>query len=372
MHKALKIVQALHAFPPHMGGIETHTYNLSLQLAKQGHKVIIHTSKHKDSKQVDQELNQAGIQIKRHFSIQIPGFSSVRIFPLLCIPLALENADIYHSHGFGSLVPLQTSIASFLARKKFIWTIHGYPKLNAIGAILTKLYSIAAHIPLLIANKIICVSQDAKSHLPKYAQNKSVIVPNGISEDFFSKKQTKKQSKQFKVLFVGRLDKSKGIFLLADAFNEFRKTHDARLAYNGPNEGRNKELLLNYAQEHNFCTEISHMRLENMPEVYKSADVTVLPSDYEGFGLSVLESWAAGTPAISASVGIIPKFFKEAFKKDADKFIFHDKKSLINCLDFIYSLKDSQKKNYIKKAHTALKEYKWEKIAKDTVEIYKN
>ena len=214
-HTPLKIVQAVHAFPPAIGGLETHVYNLSLEIAKQGHKVIIHTSNQKDSKEIDEQLKQKGIIVKRHFAIQFPIFSSVKLIPTMCLSLLREKADIYHSHGYGAIVPIQTSIISFIKRKKFIWAIHGIPKFRGIKSIFPKLYSIPALLPLKIANKIICVSDSAKEQLPKFAQNKSEIIPNGLSEIFFTNSPEHKKHgcahEHFKILFVGRLDKSKGI-----------------------------------------------------------------------------------------------------------------------------------------------------------------
>jgi len=372
--KSLTIVQSLHAFPPDMGGIETHAYNLCLELAKCGHKVIVHTSKHKDCAQIDDELKRAGIIVKRHFSISIPGFSSVKIFPFLCIWLALENADIYHSHGFGSLVPFSTAFASLIKRKKFVWTIHGIPKLNGFKFIFTSIYSLFATFPLLVAKNLICVSDSAKNGLPKFAQQKSTVIPNGVSNVFFDQNQkfekTSKKNDIFKILFVGRLDKSKGIFMLAQAFNSFRKKHDSSLSYNGPDEANNKQKLLQYAKENNFCIEFSHLPMMHMPNAYAQANVTVLPSDYEGFGLSIIESWASKTPAISTCVGIAPQFFKYVFNEDAHNFLFHDEKSLIKSLEFIHSLTANQVEDYCKKAKDSLKDYSWKNVTQLTLQVY--
>ncbi|MFH0927270.1 MAG: glycosyltransferase family 4 protein, partial [Candidatus Micrarchaeota archaeon] len=274
--RKLSVVQAVHAFPPDIGGIETHVYNLSLTLAKDGHKVIVHTSQNADAKEGDAALSKKGVIVKRHFAIQIPGFSSVKIIPFLCLHLALENADIYHTHGFGALTPFQAALASLALRKKFFWTIHGIPKFSGIKKIFLAAYTLKATFPLVVASKIICVSDSAKFGLPKFAQKKAIIIPNGISEIFFSKRAVNKKGcscvplksgslhlpqktplggaahwerDNFKILFAGRLDASKGIFMLADAFKNFRKTHNACLCFNGPDEGRSKQKLLDFASK---------------------------------------------------------------------------------------------------------------------------
>ncbi|MFH1306947.1 MAG: glycosyltransferase family 4 protein [Candidatus Micrarchaeota archaeon] len=389
MQKPLRIVQAVHAFPPAIGGIETHAFQLSSALSSLGQKLIIHTTHFKNSKLSDNGLKQKGIKVKRHFSFSFPGFSSVKFIPFLCFHLLFERANIYHSHGFGSPIPIITSIISFIKRKKFFWTIHGMPKFSGIKQLFVIFYSFFALIPYFLSRKIICVSENAKKSLPKKFQKKAIVIPNGISAQFLSHSPSKTipsapgkfaahppsrgaEKGKFVILYVGRLDSSKGIWVLANAFSEFYKKHpNTILKFVGPDEG-NRKKLQQFARKRSLPIQFSTEPPENMPSLYSSSSVCVLPSFYEGFGLSVFESWACSTPAISTPVGAIPEFFSSAFKKEYKKFLFSGINSLLHRLEFIYSLDSRILSAYTSKAKKALSSYQWPIIAKKTLETYRS
>ncbi|MFA5108770.1 MAG: glycosyltransferase family 4 protein [Candidatus Micrarchaeia archaeon] len=365
------IVQAVHAFPPSIGGIETHVLALSRAMVAQGAQVIVHTSTCANSQSIDLPLKDEGILVKRHFFISLPGFSSTKIIPFLCIHLMLENASVYCSHGFGAFVPFQASLAALLKRKKFFWTIHGVPKFSGAKKIFLSAYSLVATIPLAISKKLICVSESARENLPLFAQKKCKIIPNGISVDFFASEPGANNSKSgFKIIFVGRLDESKGVWLLLHSFEQFYFAHkDSTLCFIGSDEGT-KQKMQQFAKEKSLPVSFESLPVQEMSSAYASASLTVLPSQYEGFGLAVFESWACGTPAISTPVGAIPSFYQDAFGADSQKFIFKDEKELLQKLEDIHQMSTTQIFKYAKNAKTALKQYRWEKIAKDTLELF--
>ncbi|MCZ4495554.1 MAG: glycosyl transferase family 1 [Thermoleophilia bacterium] len=95
------------------------------------------------------------------------------------------------------------------------------------------------------------------------------------------------------VLVAGRLSPEKGVAVLAAAWP---KVHGARLSVAG--DGSERHLLAPIADElHGFVT---HGRLQ---ELYAAADLMVMPSLSEGFGVTALEAMAAGIPVVASRVG---------------------------------------------------------------------
>ena len=370
MDRKPKIVQAVHAFPPQIGGIETHVESISIAMAKQGADVVVHTAACTGSRSHDEKLAKVGVRVKRHFSVKLPFFSSVVIIPGMALHLLLEGGDAYFSHGFGSIVPFCASIAAKLRGKQFFWTIHGMPKFSGAKQAFVYAYSaVFGFVPMLLSDKIVCVSRAVVDALPKYASRKKVrIIPNGVREEFLAEgKKPRRARKKFTVLYAGRLDRSKGVWMLLDAFEEFHSRHkESELMYVGPDEGEGEGLKAEAAKR-GLPVKFLKAALKDMPGIYSSASLTVLPSEYEGFGLSVFESWACGTPAISTRVGASPEFFESAFGKEAGSFLFNGKDSLVSRMDAVYSANDAKKNIWAGKARSALAGYSWSVVAKKSL-----
>ncbi|MBI2860909.1 MAG: glycosyltransferase [Chloroflexi bacterium] len=105
------------------------------------------------------------------------------------------------------------------------------------------------------------------------------------------------------VLFVGRIEPLKGIDRLIIALAGLRKRHKARLVVIGGDDSSQdhlgrlqwlaRELRLGDSVE--FLGQVAQ---EELPRFYNAADVCVVPSFYESFGLVALESLACGTPVV--------------------------------------------------------------------------
>jgi D-inositol-3-phosphate glycosyltransferase len=61
----------------------------------------------------------------------------------------------------------------------------------------------------------------------------------------------------------------------------------------------------------NFVTFVGRIEQEKLPSYYSAADVLVVPSHYESFGLVALESLASGTPVVATKVGAMESILKE-------------------------------------------------------------
>ncbi len=120
------------------------------------------------------------------------------------------------------------------------------------------------------------------------------------------------------VLYVGRFDPRKGIETLVRAFAQLnRESHESGLSLHplrlvivggsDPNrpDGEERQRIgqlvreLGIAHQTDFVGQVGHDRL---PLYYTSADVCVVPSEYEPFGLVAIEAMACGTPVVASDV----------------------------------------------------------------------
>lgn len=103
-------------------------------------------------------------------------------------------------------------------------------------------------------------------------------------------------------LFVGRLDDQKGVPVLFDALARLGKSADWKLSLYGagPEEKNLRRLCL----ERGFGQRVEFAGFSNdMPAVYRNADLLVLPSLHEGMPNVVLEAMSSGTPILATDIG---------------------------------------------------------------------
>lgn len=118
---------------------------------------------------------------------------------------------------------------------------------------------------------------------------------------------------QFKtiVLMVGRLAEEKNYPLALKAFHGITKNHpDVGLVIIG--EGPEKERLERYVKDYGLQSNIVFEgRKDDVISYYKTADTFLLTSNYEGFGMALVEAAAADCPIITTRVGIVDEVFED-------------------------------------------------------------
>ena len=140
------------------------------------------------------------------------------------------------------------------------------------------------------------------------------VVPCGVNMELFkpSDKQSARQKLNLNddkiLLFVGRIDPLKGVEQLLEAVSYLRDTDSLRLVIIGGDEDDDDAVawLKEITRELDLTDRVTfHGLVKNneMPLYYSAADVTVVPSYYESFGLVALESLACGTPVVATDVG---------------------------------------------------------------------
>lgn len=171
------------------------------------------------------------------------------------------------------------------------------------------------------AAAIICVGQSEADEMRGRGQKNVHYLPNGVHVQRFAAatpqaflREYGLESKKF-ILCLSRIDFQKNQLLLVKAFSKFRETHpDWKLVFIGSVsvEEYHRKMLDEIARQNlqDSVLIIPGLKPDDplLPSAYKAAEMFVLPTANEPFGIVILESWAAGTPVIATRVGGIPGF----------------------------------------------------------------
>jgi glycosyltransferase involved in cell wall biosynthesis len=171
------------------------------------------------------------------------------------------------------------------------------------------------------------------------------------------------------ILFVGSLKPHKNISTLLQAYMLLRRRQDIRqtLLIVG-DDARWKSLLVEECSRlgiKDATTFVPYVSQELLPKVYAGADLLVMPSTIEGFGLPVLEAMASGTPVVCSRAASLPEVAGDA----ALYFDPASAEELAENMEKLLNSKDLQE-NLRAKGLERAKQFTWEESTRKHVELY--
>lgn len=238
------------------------------------------------------------------------------------------------------------------------------------------------------ATRIIAVSKfTAKGISSGYgiSQDKITVIPDGVDANRFNPEVSGRKirglwgvNSEPLVVFVGRLARNKGLDVLIEAFGKVLvESSEAKLVIVGEEAKTEfkKETILERLQaivrkldlqdSVKFAGRVSE---EDLPEVYASADLVVLPSFMEGFGMVLLEAMATSKPCVSTTVGGVPEVVVDG--ETGTLVRPGDSQALYRAISEI--LKDRSLSRRLGEAGRARVEerFAWDAVARKTVSLY--
>lgn len=308
------------------GGVESHVYHVSKELIRRGHEVTVFTSDlyseepWKKFESSHEELN--GLKIKRLnvYKNLFPIFK-MPIIPDVISELIKSNVDIYHAHSHRYTHLLSASLAHRVTNAPFIVTTHYHPpekKETIWKQIHLKVGDIVFKNEVYrYASKVITMTDTEKNYLKSLMPiEKCITIPAGISSSDWkdipdgSLFREKYRIKEPFILYAGRLASNKGLRYLVEAAHIVTKENDVKFVFVGEDWGE-KEKLINLADKLGIRDKIIFTGYIDNFEIYKSAfnacELFVLPSEWEAFGIVLLEAMICRKPVIGTNVGGIPE-----------------------------------------------------------------
>jgi glycosyltransferase involved in cell wall biosynthesis len=222
------------------------------------------------------------------------------------------NPDIIHVHLFPSFY--LAAILSFFYKSKFVVTEHSLSNSRRKVGFRTVEKIIYSRF-----DSIISVSEDVQASLTKWLRikrkNKYLVIPNGIdihrfqeSKKYSLRDELKLTSSDVIIMLVARLSEEKNLIVAVESMQYL--TSDYKLVLVG--EGPLEDTLRNKIKDLNLKNQVSILGFRAyVSELLPNADVFLLPSLQEGFGISVLEAIARKRRIVLSDIPLFLNQYKE-------------------------------------------------------------
>jgi glycosyltransferase involved in cell wall biosynthesis len=208
-------------------------------------------------------------------------------------------------------------------------------------------------------------------------ESKTIVIPNGIDLDLFSKEKCEQKDKSLKqfgleegnyILFVGRLGVLKGVQYAIEAFKSISRAHpDLKMAIVGKGdfEGHLKDLTRGL-ENIVFTGYVDSARVRKT--LYQNSLLVVVPSLYEALPMVVLEAMACGKAVVASNVGGIPLLVKNGkngfLAKPADP------KDLEKLMTILYENRELRENMGSSAREFVEKEFSVEQMVDRTLKVY--
>jgi len=165
--------------------------------------------------------------------------------------------------------------------------------------------------------------------------HKLVVCPYGVDLGQFVPRRVARSGEPFVVLFLGQLCMRKGLHYLLDAYRKARLPN-ARLILAGPVDPQFRPVLERYR---GLFEETGSIPRTRVAELYAGADVFVIPSLADAYGLVVSEAMSAGLPVIMSENTGMADFVRDG--REAFVVPIRDSEAIAERLTFLYDNRDA-------------------------------
>ena len=384
--KTYDILMITPFFPPDMGGLSYHVFNLTANLIRKKNSVSIVATKHlgKNISELDMDSKLS----TRINSIYLPGwpYPTLRSFG---IPVDLGNKidsiirkgsfDIVHIHGHHYPVSWFAASSAQKYNIPSILTMHGMYALNP--NVLGGKSKIEEYFNKFITRKyisktrgIIGLTEQITNYAKLYGNNalKYFTIPNGVNTSLFKNNLKRKNEYREKfhlsqdstvLLFLGRFEHVKGVVEFATAAKNITKNEKIEILIVGA--GSLESQVRSLVHGNNRIHMLNWQPYEKIHEIYIASDIFVIPSRFEALPLTIIEAMNAGLHIVYTPVGGIPDILNEYAPKTLLSTISTQEiqKVLADLISNFPSINLNQSFAYAE-------QFDWEKIAEQTTNAY--
>lgn len=394
----MKIAHIVSTFPPYYGGMGTVVFETAVALSEMGHEVQVFTPDYYEDKEVRPNNASPAETHSEHLQSVID--SVQRIKPSISYGNAARIPDVLHQLDAFDIVHLHYPFfgtAELIAKwrkrnphKKLVVTYHMDTRAPGWKGLVFAVYN-RFYLPKILASADACIGatfdyialSDARHSLAQH-KDKWHEIPFGVDVERF--KPQEKSVELFQnlnldlnlstLLFVGGLDDAhffKGVPVLLKALLALKMKKvvvQAVFVGDGNRREEYENLVMGYGLRDTvrFVGRIEH---DELPEVYASSDLLVLPSTTKGeaFGMVLLEAFASGVPAIASDLPGVRSVAGQAGLTVPP----NDPRALMDAITGFLALSPDERTQMRQQARSVAEEkYQWKTVVSQLDEVYRS
>lgn len=308
----MKILMPTWEYPPNrVGGVAAHSEGLATELARRGHDVHVVTYGGEEGTSVEEDVTVHRVAPARHDVDDVMEWVQLLNHRMREEVVGLDvDFDLVHAHDW-TTVPVAV-IAKELYRLPMVFTLHSTEQgRSGIHDEMSRMINDLEWYGTYEADAVITVGEEFREEVREnfgVPDGKLHYIPNGVDHEEFQRGEdvSWKYAEDWEniALFTGRLCHQKGVDHLVDAMPRILdEREDIKFVVAGKGD---VDHYRGTAEHHGVGEKVQftgYVPDEELRDLYASADMTVMPSVYEPFGIVALESMAAGTPVVGSWVG---------------------------------------------------------------------
>jgi phosphatidylinositol alpha-mannosyltransferase len=285
------------------GGVQEIVFQLQKSLEAKGHDVKIITPRpraHLDNPPANMILVGRSAKVNTPFATMVDFGFEADGDEIQAI-LDEEQFDILHFHE--PWVPLLSRQILSRSNAINVATFHATPPATIMSKSLLNVVVPYTRSVLSYLHAYTAVSDSAAEYVRSLTDEPVEIVPNGVDLERFIAPRKKATNEKKSILYLGRLEKRKGVDYLLSAYARLRETHDdVQLVIGG--KGVKRKSLERTVEQYEIpdVTFTGFIAEEDKVALLANADVYCSPALYgESFGIVLLEAMAVGTPIVAGN-----------------------------------------------------------------------
>jgi glycosyltransferase involved in cell wall biosynthesis len=291
----VRVVHVSSHYPPFLGGLEKVVQSLARYRSERELPVDVFTSELKGHAHGD-----AG------FVSRLKSFNIAHTAIMPSLPrklLQVERDSVVHLHVAQAYAPEAVLLARLVKRLPYIAHVHiDVGPSGPAGALLHIYKPFVLGRVLRRAETVVVFTEEQRQTMQaKYRidPQRIAVIPNGVERSFYSDVPRSLHARP-RLLFVGRLAIQKNIPFLLHALDGISDRFDTTLVGDGELAAESKELARRLGLQN--ITFFGRADGTTLLDLYREADIFVLPSEREGMPLVLLEAMAMGLPIVATDI----------------------------------------------------------------------